>query len=87
MAILSTIDALGSLDGPVHLAIGVFDGVHRGHQAVLQSASTSAKAIGGHSVVATFHHPHPAEVPCTGQSPQTPHTALSPDRSIQETRD
>ena len=69
MAILSTIDALGSLDGPVHLAIGVFDGVHRGHQAVLQSASTSAKAIGGHSVVATFH-PHPAEVLAPDKAPK-----------------
>lgn len=69
MAILSTIDALGSLDGPVHAAIGVFDGVHRGHQAVLQSARTSANSTGGNPVVATFH-PHPAEVLAPDKAPK-----------------
>lgn len=68
MTILSAIDALGSLDGPVHLAIGVFDGVHRGHEAVLQSACTAAEATGGQPVVATFH-PHPAEVLAPDKAP------------------
>lgn len=69
MAVLSAIDALGGLEGSVHLAIGVFDGVHRGHQAVLDSAITSAQANDGIAVVATFH-PHPAEVLAPDKAPK-----------------
>ncbi len=39
------------------VAIGTFDGVHRGHRAVIQAA----KATGLRSVVVTFH-PHPRSV-------------------------
>lgn len=43
------------------VAIGNFDGVHRGHRAVLQEASELAHARGLEPVVLTFA-PHPAEV-------------------------
>lgn len=41
--------------------IGVYDGVHRGHQAILQRLITGAHAAGLPAVVITFH-PHPAVV-------------------------
>lgn len=46
---------------PVHLAIGMFDGVHLGHQSVIESAIHSAKAGGGLAGVMTFW-PHPSAV-------------------------
>ncbi len=46
---------------PVHLAIGVFDGVHVGHRAVLAAARASARADGGEVVALTFD-PHPSRV-------------------------
>lgn len=41
------------------VAIGNFDGVHRGHQALLGTASRLAHAAGGEAVALTFD-PHPA---------------------------
>lgn len=43
------------------MAIGNFDGVHRGHQAVLQSALEIARADGVPAIVLTFE-PHPRSV-------------------------
>ena len=42
------------------LAIGVFDGVHIGHQTMLDMLSEGARAEGAPSAVLTFN-PHPAE--------------------------
>jgi len=44
-----------------HLSIGVFDGVHAGHRAVLASARAAAKAEGGEVVALTFD-PHPSRL-------------------------
>lgn len=44
---------------PVHLAIGMFDGVHLGHQSVIESAIHSAHRGGGQGGVLTFW-PHPS---------------------------
>jgi riboflavin kinase/FMN adenylyltransferase len=46
---------------PLHLAIGMFDGVHLGHQAVIESAVHSAHRCGGLAGVLTFW-PHPSRV-------------------------
>ena len=43
------------------LTIGVFDGVHRGHQEILQRLTDGARASGIPAVVLTFD-PHPASV-------------------------
>jgi len=65
----------GSLRGPVYLAIGIFDGVHRGHQALIDEAQADAKKTGGTAVVMTFE-PHPmmffqrAEPPLRLSSPR-----------------
>lgn len=47
--------------GPVHLAIGVFDGLHRGHQAVIAGARHATRTDGGRAGVLTFY-PHPAAI-------------------------
>lgn len=47
--------------GPVHLAIGMFDGVHRGHRAVIGAAVAASRAEGGVGAVLTFS-PHPSEL-------------------------
>jgi riboflavin kinase / FMN adenylyltransferase len=61
MEVLNEITELKTVPGPTHLAIGVFDGVHLGHQAVIGRAIESAELTGGSTVVATFH-PHPVRV-------------------------
>lgn len=43
------------------MAIGFFDGLHKGHQAVIQKAIDEAKALGIQSAVMTFN-PHPSHV-------------------------
>ncbi|WP_128894196.1 bifunctional riboflavin kinase/FAD synthetase [Longirhabdus pacifica] len=43
------------------IAIGDFDGIHRGHQQVIGQAQRKAKQCGAKSAVMTFH-PHPREV-------------------------
>lgn len=43
------------------LAIGFFDGLHKGHKTVIQTAIDHAKAIGIQSAVMTFN-PHPSHV-------------------------
>lgn len=50
------------------VTIGVFDGVHRGHQAIIRHAVATARASGLSSVVLTFD-PHPAEVVRPGSHP------------------
>ncbi len=57
--------AEGAFARPLHLAIGMFDGVHLGHQAVIRQAVAAARAAeDGHgSGVLTFD-PHPSRVLC-----------------------
>ncbi|MDR1497581.1 MAG: riboflavin biosynthesis protein RibF [Puniceicoccales bacterium] len=50
-----------ALPPPVHLAIGVFDGVHLGHRAVIGAAAAAAAASGGSAAILTFS-PHPSHI-------------------------
>ena len=61
MQTLHSISELSVVPGPIFLAIGVFDGVHRGHQAVISTSARHAHLAEGTSVVVTFD-PHPAKV-------------------------
>lgn len=76
MHLLTAIAELASVPGPVVLAIGVFDGVHLGHQAVLRRALKDAEILGGTAVALTFD-PHPARVLRPDKAPRlltsTPH--------------
>jgi riboflavin kinase/FMN adenylyltransferase len=44
--------------GPSHMTMGTFDGVHRGHQALLKALISGARVAGAASVVITYE-PHP----------------------------
>ncbi|MBV9642199.1 MAG: bifunctional riboflavin kinase/FAD synthetase [Verrucomicrobia bacterium] len=61
MRVLRAIDELSFLPGSTYLAIGVFDGLHIGHQAVIGRALESSRQFGGSAVVVTFD-PHPVQV-------------------------
>jgi riboflavin kinase / FMN adenylyltransferase len=49
------------LDRPAYLTMGAFDGVHRGHQALIGAMTAEAHAAGCAAVVVTFL-PHPSVV-------------------------
>src|SRR5690349_10875292 len=61
MKTLRSISDLAHLPGPLFLAIGVFDGVHRGHQAVISTSAMHAQSANGTVVAVTFD-PHPEKV-------------------------
>ncbi len=50
------------------VTVGVFDGVHRGHQAIITTAVGRAHELGVPAVVVTFH-PHPMDVVRPGNEP------------------
>ncbi len=54
--------------GPSVVTIGVFDGVHRGHQRIVGRAAEAARELGLPVVVVTFD-PHPDEVVRPGSHP------------------
>lgn len=51
-------DQLTHFEQPAVVTVGSFDGVHRGHQALLEVARAEADRLGGVVVVVTFD-PHP----------------------------
>jgi riboflavin kinase / FMN adenylyltransferase len=61
METLRSISELAHLPGPIFLAIGVFDGVHLGHQSVISTSTSHARSANGTPVVITFD-PHPLKV-------------------------
>jgi riboflavin kinase/FMN adenylyltransferase len=61
MKVLRSIPELAEVTAPVVLAIGVFDGLHLGHRAVLSRAQEEAVRIGAQAVPLSFD-PHPARV-------------------------
>jgi riboflavin kinase / FMN adenylyltransferase len=68
MNVIQTTADLNAAGRPVCVAIGVFDGVHIGHQRVLRQATSDAAGCQGISVAVTFdRHPNtivaPASVP------------------------
>ncbi len=69
MKTLTETHLLSTLRGPLNLAIGVFDGVHLGHQAVIHSALARGVKNGGEVVVVTFD-PHPITVLAPQNAPR-----------------
>jgi len=69
MIVYNEIEKLSKIEGITHLALGVFDGVHVGHQAVIHEAVHSAKLDGGKVGVLTFE-PHPIRVLAPDRAPR-----------------
>lgn len=57
-----------SISNPV-LTLGNFDGIHLGHQLLLQRVVADAKEMGGRSVVLTFE-PHPLQLLAPARAPR-----------------
>lgn len=76
MRVLRSLHELAEIPEPLFLAIGVFDGVHLGHRAVIQRALDDAQKAGGTAAVITFD-PHPVRVLRPEKAPRlltsTPH--------------
>jgi riboflavin kinase / FMN adenylyltransferase len=60
MKIYSNIENLPSFNKAV-VTIGTFDGVHLGHQQIIEQLKKEAQAIGGETVLVTFD-PHPRKI-------------------------
>ena len=69
MLLLRNREDLNRMTMPLHLALGVFDGVHLGHQAVIAAARQRAGALGGSCGVVTFD-PHPIRVLAPERAPR-----------------
>lgn len=83
MITLSTFGALAAHPRPLHVAIGVFDGLHVGHQAVLQRAIDAARREGGDVGLVSFD-PHPIRVIAPGKAPVALLTPLAHKAVIAE---
>ncbi len=68
MLIRTRLEDLASISQPLHLALGVFDGVHAGHQEVIGRAVQAARREGGLAGLLTFD-PHPIRVIAPGKAP------------------
>lgn len=75
------IEELAGLGEPLHLALGVFDGVHLGHQAVIERAVRAAAVEGGLPGLVTFD-PHPIRVIAPGKAPAALLATLDHKRRI-----
>jgi riboflavin kinase / FMN adenylyltransferase len=76
MEVARDFEQLRSLGDSFCLAVGVFDGVHRGHQLVIRTAMEDAQACGARAAVLTFD-PHPMRALAPDRAPlmltSTPH--------------
>ena len=66
--VIRTFDELSAIADKIGIAIGVFDGVHLGHQSVIRAALDDAAAVDGTAVVLTFD-PHPMRVLAPDKAP------------------
>ncbi len=68
MEIISDIDGFQTSDKSV-LTVGTFDGIHRGHQKIIEKVKAVAKSTGAYSTLVTFE-PHPQLVLLKRDKPQ-----------------
>lgn len=80
MKVAHRLDQVGATTKPIVLAAGVFDGAHRGHQAVFARARAAARSHRGDAWVMTFQ-PHPLRILTPRLAP--PMLATEPERRRQ----
>ena len=68
MKLISSLAQLTQISTPIHIAFGIFDGLHIGHQVVINQAVNQAKKKGGISAVLTFT-PHPIQIISPDKAP------------------
>lgn len=81
--LISGINELREIKGPLHLALGVFDGLHIGHQAVITSVTRAAESEGGAAGILTFD-PHPIRVLAPEVAPRRILASLEHKRKLLE---
>lgn len=86
MQVIDKLEDLDKIQQPLHLALGVFDGVHLGHQAVITAAVKAAREVGGISGVLTFE-PHPIQVLAPQRAPKRILASLHHKRELLEKLD
>jgi riboflavin kinase/FMN adenylyltransferase len=69
MQVFHSLDEVPAGFGPTVIAIGNFDGVHRGHQAIIANVRSRARELGAKSVALTFD-PHPVRLLRPEQAPR-----------------
>lgn len=61
MEVINGLESFPKQRAPVVLCLGMFDGVHRGHRALIEEALARTRDLDGRCVVLTFN-PHPVRV-------------------------
>jgi len=61
MIVVENIDQMPDIRQAIHVAIGMFDGIHIGHLAVIEACLNTATNSGGSSAVLSFW-PHPSKI-------------------------
>ncbi len=79
MDVIRGIEDFNSNNRPVCLALGNFDGVHKGHQLLIKTAVEKARGMGGQSVAFIFD-PHPIQVLAPDKAPRL---LITPDQKAE----
>ncbi len=74
MKIIRGIDNFSKMDAPVYLALGNFDGVHKGHQQLIRKLVDRAQRTDGIAAGFIFE-PHPIQILNPGKAPDLLNTA------------
>jgi len=82
MDVIPGLAAIPRLASPV-VSIGMFDGVHRGHQRIIEIAVERSRAVRVSSVVVTFDR-HPLEIVMPGRHPRMLTTVAQKLRLLEE---